>query len=564
MDVPCTEEEEASLTVRGAVNGAVLLSMRSDAISGLTVEELCRRIYIAIEADSSDVDLLLSMGGRTLKDTEQVESLRQDMKPVEVLLIVQVAPQFDQTLPRKEQLRILKRMLFSSKNEKQQLSSELLRKMLHTAVHSVDHHSLFPEVIEIGILPRLVQLGRDSRDLVVQLESLSAMSIISSTSHSQTLVNIGALELFVQKLFSPTQNVRDQAVLAIGNVVSFSVCVRDIALDTGALGGILHELQNMQPASYFEFVGMWHMPRKMQAVWALCNLCKGSPSPRVTQIEPALERFKLLLSEDCDEINMSVLHALSRISKNQMCVVDRLVQQGFGLLVVKELKRGIAPDSSSQIRWRFCSGLLEVALDFLYQLLSGTHTLRQQLVSYNVLEILHTMLDHPEERVRTSACRGISRYFEGSIDDIQLAIDEGSILPLEKMLASDARFPGQPDKVKEIALHALCRGALGGTRKQLDAIIMASIGSMLAMLNCGKNESIIEVLNVLERFLANQEPKHGKESMDSIDTTISPIVSIIWEECFDKISELAQSNLNSPFVSYTAKLILSRLEPIAA
>ena len=551
MEALCTAEDALSLSVRRAMNGALVLSKSSDDMRGLTVAELRLQIYIAIEADCSDVDLLLTVAGRTLKDTEQLEALSENMEPVEVLLIVQAAPQFDKALPRMEQITILKRMLSSSNIEKQKFSVELLRKML-------EEYSPFQEVIDVGILPRLVQLARSSDDLKIQHESLWALTNISSGSplHTYAVVDYGALDIFVQKLSSPIQDVRDQAVLGIGNVASDSVLLRDLALESGAFAGILHELQNLQPASQFEHVGMFDVPRKTQAVWALCNLCTGQPPPCLTQIEPALEQFKLLLGEDNDDINKMVLHLLSNITKNSdIGVVDRLVNLGFCPLVVKELQRGDASERDAAIRW---TGLLEPALEFTSQLLSGTHAHKQQLLSCNVLEILHGILDHPKARVRTAACRAISRFFEGSIDDIQLVIDQGFILPLVNMLASDRAV-----NVKEVALHALCCGALGGTREQMDVITMACIGSMLPMLNSGKEESTIEVLNVLERVLANQGPKRRKESVDSTFTTIiSPIVRVILEDSFDKITELGEDY--RPLVAERARRILSKLDSIVS
>ena len=63
------------------------------------------------------------------------------------------------------------------------------------------------------------------------------------------------------------------------------------------------------------------------------------------------------------------------------------------------------------------------------------------------------LLDNPRARVRSAACICISRFFEGSSDDIQLAIDQGSHYQLHKMLSDRA------PNVKEVALHALSCGA---------------------------------------------------------------------------------------------------------
>ena len=557
MDALGAAAEALSVTVRRAMNGTLVLSMSSKDLCDLTVEKLRHQIYGAIEADCSDVDLLLTMDGRTLKDTELLEALSENMEAVEILLIVQAAPKFDYALPRNEQLSILKRKLSSSRTERQKFSLEILKQML-----SRGEHSVFEEVIDIGILPRLVQLARDSLDFEIQQDSLSALSIISggSTFHRNAIVDHGALDIFVQKVSSPMQHVRDQAVIGIGNVAQDSVCLRDIALKSGALAEILNELQNLHPALQLERVGMYHMSRKMQTVWALCNLCKGQPPPSMTLIEPVLEQLKLLLDEDNDDINAIVLDTLSGVTNSDTDVVDVLVKRGFCSLVVKELKRGDFPGCGYRIRCshEFRTGLLEPALEFLCQLLSGTHAHRQQLMSYNVLGILHSILDHPRARVRSAACICISRFFEGSSDDIELAIDQGSHYQLVKMLSDRA------PNVKEVALHALSCGALRSTRAHMEVITTTSLPGMLTMLSCGKEKSTIEVLDVLERILTNQGPKRRKEGIDSTVSTILPILTIIMEESFDKIRELGQSDLNTSLLCDKAKRIFIKLESIAA
>ena len=557
MDAPGAAAGGLSIRVRRAIKGTLVLSMSNKNLCDLTVEKLRHQIYDAIEADCSDVDLVLTMDGRTLKDTELLKELSGNMEAVEILLIVQAAPKFDYALPRNEQLSILKRMLSSSKTDRQKFSVEVLKQMLSRAEHSV-----IQEVIDIGILPCLVQLARGSVDFEIQHNSLSALSLIScgSTFHRKTIVDHAALDIFVQKVSSPMEHVRDQAVIGIGNVAQDSVSLRDIALKSGALAEILNELQNLHPASQFERVGMYHMSRKMQTVWALCNLFKGQPPPSMTLIEPALEQLKLLLDEDNDDINAIVLDTLSSVTNSDIDVVDVLVKRGFCSLVVKELKRGDFPGCGYRIRCshQFRTGLLEPALEFLCQLLSGTHAHRQQLMSYNVLGILHSILHHPRARVRFAACSCISRFFEGSSDDIQLAIGQGSHYQLDEMLSDRA-----PD-VKEVALHALSCGALRSTRAHMEVITTTSLPGMLTMLNCGKEKSTIEVLDVLERVLTNQGPKRRKEGIDSTVSTILPIVTIIMEESFDKIRELGQSDLNTPLVRDKAKRIFSKLESIAA
>ena len=178
-------------------------------------------------------------------------------------------------------------------------------------------------------------------------------------------------------------------------------------------------------------------------------------------------------------------------------------------------------------------------------------------MSCNVLEVLHRILDHPKEPVRIAACGAISKFFEGNNDDIQLAMDQGSILLLDNRLTSDRAVT-----VKEVALHALCCGALGGTLEQMDVITMVSIRSMLPMICNGLSKGTMPVLKVLERVLANHGAKRRKKSIETTFSTISPVVRVILEKSYDKISQLGELHLYNPPVAEKARRILCKLDSI--
>jgi importin subunit alpha-6/7 len=56
-----------------------------------------------------------------------------------------------------------------------------------------------------------------------------------SSSQTQTVVNSGAVPIFIELLSSPEADVREQAVWALGNIAGDSPALRDAVLKMGAL-----------------------------------------------------------------------------------------------------------------------------------------------------------------------------------------------------------------------------------------------------------------------------------------------------------------------------------------
>ena len=69
-------------------------------------------------------------------------------------------------------------------------------------------------------------------------------------------------------------------------------------------------------------------------------------------------------------------------------------------------------------------------------------------------------------------------------------------------------------------------------------------------------------LKVLERVLANHGAKRRKKSIDTTFSTISPVVRIILEKSYDKISQLGELHLYNPPVAEKARRILCKLDSI--
>ena len=158
------------------------------------------------------------------------------------------------------------------------------------------------EVIAAGVVPRFVQFLQFADNPMLQFEAASALTNIAfgTSEHARAVISNGAVPILVQLLTSPNDDVREQAVWALGNIAGDSPECRDLVLSHQALAPLLEQLNPQSKISMLR-----------RGTWTLSNLCRGKPQPAWHMVAPALPVLAQLISSDDEEVLADACWALS-------------------------------------------------------------------------------------------------------------------------------------------------------------------------------------------------------------------------------------------------------------
>lgn len=125
-------------------------------------------------------------------------------------------------------------------------------------------------IIDSGIVPRLIELIGQEEYPQLQLEATwSLANVVSGNPQQcQSVIDKGAIELFVKLVRARYLGIVEQAIWALGNIASDSSFNRDAIIRKGGIPNLIYVLKTTNCPDIIQ-----------PGAWALSNLCRGTPLP---------------------------------------------------------------------------------------------------------------------------------------------------------------------------------------------------------------------------------------------------------------------------------------------
>ncbi|KAF5745900.1 Importin alpha ALPHA AIMP ALPHA isoform 1 [Tripterygium wilfordii] len=424
------------------------------------------------------------------------------------------------TVKKLESLQVNVADIWSEDNNTQLEATTYFRKIL-----SIERSPPINEVIQAGVVPRFVQFLAKNDLPKLQFEAAWALTnIASGTSlNTRVVIDSGAVPIFVNLLSSPNDDVREQAVWALGNIAGDSPECRNLVLGHGALMPLLAQFNEHAKLSMLR-----------NATWTLSNFCRGKPQPPFDQTQPALPALERLIHSNDEEVLTDACWALSYLSDGTNDKIQAVIDAGVCPRLVDLL---LHPSPT----------VLIPALRAVGNIVTGDDMQTQCMIEHQALPCLVNLLTNNHKKsIKKEACWTISNITAGNVNQIQAVIEAGIIAPLVQLL-QNAEF-----EIKKEAAWAISNATSGGTHEQIMFLVtQGCIKPLCDLLICPDVRIISVCLEGLENILKVGEAEKSLGKTGDVNLYAQMIDDA---EGLDKIESL-QNHDNNDIYEKTVKIL---------
>uniref|UniRef100_A0A7S0I2R3 Importin subunit alpha n=1 Tax=Hanusia phi TaxID=3032 RepID=A0A7S0I2R3_9CRYP len=407
--------------------------------------------------------------------------------------------------------------LYDPDESVQEQATREFRKLL-----SIERNPPIQQVIDAGVVPRFVEFLSNWQSPNLQFEAAWALTNIASgtSEHTHVCVEKGAIPMFVQLLNSPNDDVREQAVWALGNIAGDSAKLRDMVLAQNALMPLLRQLDpNSTRVSMLR-----------NATWTLSNFCRGKPQPVFDLVKPALPTLASLIYSNDEEVLTDACWALSYLSDGTNEKIQAVIEAGVCRRLVELLMH-----HSPQVK--------TPALRTVGNIVTGDDNQTQLVINCSVLPCLKALLTNDRKGIRKETCWTISNITAGSKEQLQAVIDH-DIIPILIHMLDNEEFD-----IRKECTWAISNATSGGDDLQIHYLVeKQAIPSLVNLLDKPDVRIVSVALEGIENIL-----KCGQRNLTQEGT--NPFAQLL-EVCggIDKIEDL-QRHENSKIYDMAVKIL---------